>query len=79
MRDPKTSEEWQQAVDSAAAARAIADCKMYGLLEGGPQININRCDSILRRGAKRGITPSRPVTDLALELVYAINCEKDGA
>ena len=38
-----------------------------------------RCDLILARGRKRGVTPSRPVTELAVELavelVAAINVE----
>jgi hypothetical protein len=72
-RDPKTPEEWQEAVDVAAGVRAIADCKMYGLIEGGPEIDIARCDDILARGRRRGITPSRPVTELAVELVKQIN------
>lgn len=73
MKDPSTPEEWQEAVDAAAAGRALADYKMYGLVEGGPSINIARCDSILERGRCRGITPSRPALDLALALIDGIN------
>jgi len=73
-RDPKTPEEWQEAVDAAAGARAIADCMMYGLLTG-PKINVRRCDDILERGRKRGVTPSRSSTDLAVELVQQMNAE----
>jgi hypothetical protein len=29
VKDPETSEEWQEAVDAAAGARTIADLKMY--------------------------------------------------
>jgi hypothetical protein len=74
-RDPHTPAEWQEAVDGAAAARAIADCKMYGLLEGGPEINLARCDSILERGRRRGVFPSRPVTELAVAFIRAVNDE----
>jgi hypothetical protein len=72
-RDPKTPEEWQEAVDAAAGARAIADCAMYGLITGGPKINVRRCDDILARGRKRGIAPSRTDTELVVELVKQIN------
>lgn len=34
--EPQTPEQWQEAVDAAAACRAIADCAMYGLIEGRP-------------------------------------------
>jgi hypothetical protein len=77
VRNPKTQEEWQEAVDAAAAARAIADCKMYGLIEGGPEINVRRCDEILWRGQKRGVTPSRPASELAIRLFRAMNGESD--
>ena len=77
VRTPKTRAEWQDAVDSAAAARAVADCMMYGLIAGGPKINIARCDEILERGVGMGIRPSRPVTDLAVEFVAMWNAEKD--
>ncbi len=78
IRNPQTPEEWQQAVDTAAGARVVADCLMYGLLQGGPRINVRRCDQILARGKKRGITPSRPVEELARALILAINEEANG-
>jgi hypothetical protein len=74
-RNPQTPEEWRQAVDSAAACRAIADCKMYGLIEGGPEINLERCYQILERGRKLGIVPSRSIMDLGIEMVKWINRE----
>lgn len=76
--DPKTAAEWQEAVDAAAGARAIADCKMYGLLEGGPEIDVGRCDEILERGRARGVRPSRPRNELAVRLVAEINSSPDG-
>ncbi len=75
--NPKLEREWQEAVDGAAACRAIADCKMYELLQGGPKINVGRCDEILERGAKRGIRPSKPVTELAVGYIVAYNEEQE--
>jgi hypothetical protein len=72
-RNPKTPAEWQEAVDAAAACRAIADCKMYGLIQGGPEINVERCDEILERGKARGLHPSAPSTELAIRYVAAFN------
>lgn len=76
--DPKTPAEWQEAVDSATAARMVANCMMYGLLAGGPKINVERCDEILRRGQERGIRPSRPTIHLALDFVRAVNESASG-
>lgn len=72
-REPHTPAEWQEAVDGAAACRIIADCMMYGLLEGDLSIDVPRCDYILENGRKLGITPSKPVTDLALGFIAAHN------
>lgn len=68
-RDPRTPAEWQQAVDAAAAVRAIEDCRLYGLFTGGPRANVERCDWILSEGAQRGYRPSRPAGELAIELL----------
>lgn len=73
LLEPKTATEWQSAVDAAAGLRAIADCKMYGLLEGGPTIDVRRCDEILKSGAARGFRPSQSVNQLAVGMVAAIN------
>lgn len=73
MKNPSTPAEWQRAVDAAAGFRAIADCKMYGLFEGGPEIHVSRCDEILELGARKGIRPSRPAIELALRLLAIIN------
>jgi hypothetical protein len=46
---------------------------MYGLIEGGPKIDVARCDQMLKRGLARGITPSKPVMDLAIDLIRKVN------
>jgi hypothetical protein len=38
--EPTTPEEWQLVVDAAAGFRCIAECRMYGLMKGGPEINV---------------------------------------
>lgn len=77
MKNPKTSAEWQEAVDAAAACRAIADCMMYGLLTG-PSVDVARCDWILSEGERRGVRPSKPALDLAVGYAAAYNAEREG-
>jgi hypothetical protein len=72
---PRTRAEFQEAVDAAAGLRSIADCKMYGLIEGGPAIDVDRCDMMLEAGRVAGVFPSKPVSELALEMIAAINAE----
>ena len=59
MRDPKTLEEWQEAADAANFLLELESCRMFGLIEGGPEVNLARCESILNRAAKRGIAPRK--------------------
>jgi hypothetical protein len=73
--EPKTPGEWQGCVDACAALRLIADLKSYGLLKGGPEIHVDRCDYLLRQGAARGIYPSASDVDLASGIIAALNAE----
>jgi hypothetical protein len=73
QQDPRTPAEWQEAVDDATGWRLVADCMLYGLLEGGPTIHVERCDDIIRRGSARGFHPSRPAHELALLAIAAHN------
>jgi hypothetical protein len=75
MADPRTPEQWQHAVELAAAARTIEDCKVYGLIEGDPKFNVERWDDILELGRAMGIVPSAPIDELAAALVESINEE----
>lgn len=56
--DPKTPEEWQAAVDAADALISLDSARRYGLIKGGPDVNIDRCGDIVRRGAELGYKPS---------------------
>jgi hypothetical protein len=56
--DPSTPEEWQEAVDIAQGALTVHDAKAYGLIRGGPDINVERCAEILRLGEKLGYQPA---------------------
>lgn len=56
--DPVTPQEWQDAVDSAHACLALDSARIYGLVVGGPRVDVDRCDQILAAGRDRGFTPA---------------------
>lgn len=56
-RDPRTPREWQEAADAAWAMLVLDSCRQYGLVEGGPEINFDRCVAILERAKAKGIEP----------------------
>lgn len=33
--------------------------RRYGLVSGGPGVDLDRCDRLLREGARRGFRPAR--------------------
>lgn len=56
-KNPQTDGEWQDAVDAAEGALHLDSARKYGLVTGGPAVNVERCEEILRRGAHRGVAP----------------------
>ena len=55
---PRTAEQWQIAVDGAQACLYIDSVRQYGLIEGGPEVNVAKCEDLLARGKARGFTPA---------------------
>ncbi len=56
-RDPQTTAEWQEAVDAAAFYIALDSARQYGLVTGGPMVNIERCEEIIKQGETWGTYP----------------------
>jgi hypothetical protein len=73
-REPITETEWREAVLGACAMRLIHDAALYGLIEGGPKINVERCDELIEKGRARGIVFSRAeIETAAVAIIGEIN------
>lgn len=59
MRDPVTREEWQEAVDAAHFLLCLESARQYGLVEGGPEVDIERCVEIIDKGKAQGYEPKK--------------------
>ena len=57
-QDPQTPAEWQEAVDWAEFYTQVDSARKYGLITGGPEVDVRRCEQLLKRGAARGVQPS---------------------
>ncbi len=58
MREPRTPEEWQEAVDSASLHLLIDAGEKYGLVYRSSLVaNAERCEAILARGRELGYRP----------------------
>lgn len=63
MKSPKTSGEWQDAVDAAHVLLLVDSARQYGLITGGPKVNVERAVQLLRHGKQRGIHPRPDAID----------------
>jgi hypothetical protein len=70
MKNPKTKVEWQEAVDAAYGMLCLDSARQYGLIKGGPLVNVERCQELLHRGMKVGVKPAEnSIERLAIELM----------
>ena len=63
MEEPRTPQEWQDAVDAAQDALALDAARQFGLIKDGPAVNVSRCEDMLRRGKRRGVIPALNAID----------------
>lgn len=70
-RNPETDHEWQVAADMAQTALDIDAARKYGLITGGPAVNVERCEEILRLAADRGIEPTEDCVERCLAELMA--------
>jgi hypothetical protein len=57
LKHPQTPAEWQEAVNQAHFWLLVDSARQYGLITGGPEVNLNRCEEILEKGKAQGIEP----------------------
>lgn len=63
VQDPTNPEEWQEAVNAADWCLLLDAARLYGLVSGGPEIDVARAEQVLERGAGLGIKPNREWMD----------------
>jgi prepilin-type N-terminal cleavage/methylation domain-containing protein len=55
--DPQTDADWMDAVDMAHAALSLDAARQFGLVAGGPMVNVERCVWIVEKGKAMGFVP----------------------
>lgn len=67
MEDPKTREEWQEAVDEASFYLHLDASIKYGMVTyEGAKINRARCEELLERGRAVGVVPAPDAVERVL-------------
>jgi len=67
-RDPQTLGEWQLAADAASFMLTLDAARQYGLVEGGPEVDVARAWQILEGARRRGIFPA-PIQELCRRMI----------
>ncbi len=71
MDEPQTLDDWQDVADLSTTYLALESARQYGLIEGGPEVNVERCEELLAGAAALGIEPRDDAIERCLSLIYA--------
>lgn len=69
MREPRTNAELRHAALLAEVSLRIDSARRYGLITGGPEVNVCRCIELIERAKSRGITFTDGQIDTAVRAV----------
>jgi hypothetical protein len=70
---PQTLTEWQDAADAAEAALCFHSARLYGLIDGGPTVNADRCAELLIGARDRGIQPRPDALERCMRAWMAVS------
>ncbi len=70
VKNPVTRAEWQDAADAAYGALCLDSARQYGLVTGGPGVDVERCEQILRSAKSIGITPANDAAERFVEQLH---------
>ncbi len=74
---PETPEEWQAAVDETHVLLDIERLRQEGLIEGGPDINVELCQEILNLGLALGYVPNEESFHDVIEAIMLLGEKMD--
>ena len=66
---PSTDAEWREACNLAFTYIRIDAARAYGLISGGPTIDVARCEHIIVEGKRRGIESDEASFRKLLQLI----------
>ncbi len=70
IRDPRTPDEWRMAAAWAEVLLEVDSARHYGLVTGGPPINVDRCVAVCARAKARGIEALEADKDAARAALF---------
>jgi hypothetical protein len=71
MINPRTPAQWREAATWASVLLHLDSARAYGLVTGGPAVNVDRCIELLERAKARGIVPTEADEAVCLRQLVA--------
>ncbi len=68
-KNPTRPAEWQEAVNLAGLWLRVDSARKYGLITGGPGVDVDRCVAILREGQRLGYRPHEAALEMLARLL----------
>ena len=75
--EPRTAAEWRDVATLAEVLLRVDAARQYGLIVGGPTINVARCATLLKRAQRRGIVVLASELDAAITAFVRAHCLAD--
>jgi hypothetical protein len=75
IREPQTPAEWNEAAALAEVMLDIDAARRYGLITGGPKINVERCRAIIRDARAQGIVSTAATINRVTEAIVREYCK----
>lgn len=52
---PQNDEEWAEAINAAVFCLGVDSARKYGLVSGGPEVDVDRCEEVLAHAKAAGL------------------------
>jgi hypothetical protein len=75
MKQPQTPAEWNEAAALAEVMLDIDTARRYGLITGGPEINVERCRAIIRDARAQGIVSTATTINRVTDAIVRAYCK----
>lgn len=76
LQEPTTPDEWRRAVTLAEVCLDLDAARRYGLVTGGPDVDVERCVDLLKRGRQRGVVPVAAAVNAATQAFVRDLCDR---
>jgi hypothetical protein len=69
--DPQTTADWRLVLAVAHACLALDAARQYGVVVGGPTIDVRRCEELIAGGLAIGLRVTKDEIDTATDTLLA--------